>query len=128
MRSFLTSDRMPSHAWRGAALVSSMLLLSPVSSAREDCAALAKRVDATVIGLHPPLEGRSAKDRATSRYSAPAAHCRLTQRPVQADVYLSIHTAYNGWLQVGFVDSAGEDHIVWVKEADVRIGPPLGPK
>lgn len=136
MRSSLTFERMAtrpgrcavSHAWRGAALVSSTLLLSSAAPAREDCGALAKRIDATVIGLHPPLEGRSAKDRPIPRYSAPAAHCRLKRQVVQANLYLTIYTPYNGWLQVGFVDNAGEDHIVWVKKADVRIGPPLGPK
>ncbi len=128
MRSFQTSDRMALHAWLGAALVSSMLLLSSAASAKEDCAALAKRIDDTVIALHPPREGRSAKDRPIPRYSAPAAHCRLKRQVVKADLYLTIYTPYNGWLQVGFTDSAGEDHIVWVKEADVRIGPPLGAK
>lgn len=103
-------------------------LLLPATAGAETCAALAQRIDDTVMGFHPPLEGRSAKSRKASLYSAPAAHCRLRSKRLAADTYLIIYTPFKGWLQVGYTDTTGEEQTAWLKEADVRVGPPLGPK
>ncbi len=92
----------------------------PTASA--DCEALAAKA-ADAPGFHPPWWGTVQGEGRLHFHSAPDKACAIPGLFIIPGDGVTIYAAENGWMQVMYINSRGEDFTGWVDENRLDAGP-----